>query len=158
MTNLNKKVVLIGDQATGKTTFLTKIRTGEFIENWSWTMGLEIRPIKYNDYTFNVWDIGSKKNFGLGDGYYIQSDACLVFCDLTNKSTVNSTVGWISGYIKVVEKGPIILIGTHSDKATDEQKEYFRSIANQMNLPYCEIDLQHEFEIPFKKLREEFEK
>jgi len=53
------KCVLVGDGATGKTTFLKHNLTGEFEENYVTTIGVEVTPLIFNTsrgaIRYNVW-------------------------------------------------------------------------------------------------------
>lgn len=78
------KIVLIGEQNTGKSTYVHRIRTGEYKKTYAATLGVEVHPIKVNTtvgmMTLNFWDCAGKPEFeGLGEGYYIGADGFLIF-------------------------------------------------------------------------------
>jgi GTP-binding nuclear protein Ran len=77
------KLVLVGDGATGKTTFVRRHVSGEFEKKYVATLGVEVRPLHFTTnkgkVTFNVWDTAGQEKFGgLRDGYYIQAHAAIV--------------------------------------------------------------------------------
>ena len=61
------KVVIVGDGATGKTTFVKRHLTGEFERRYAPTLGAEVHPIPL--YTnkgrvlLNVWDTAGQVKF-----------------------------------------------------------------------------------------------
>lgn len=86
------KVVLVGDGATGKTTFVKRHLSGEFEKKYVATLGVEVRPLPFwtskGLVKLNVWDTAGQEKFGgLRDGYYISANAAIVFFDLTSKIT-----------------------------------------------------------------------
>ncbi len=91
-TSYEFKVVLVGDGATGKTTFVKRHISGEFEKKYVATLGVEVRPLPF--YTnkgrvmLNVWDTAGQEKFGgLRDGYYIMANAAIIFFDLTSRIT-----------------------------------------------------------------------
>jgi GTP-binding nuclear protein Ran len=53
------KLLLVGDGGTGKTTFVKRHSTGEFIRNYTATVGATVYPLcfytNYGPITFDVW-------------------------------------------------------------------------------------------------------
>ena len=87
--NNKLKIVLIGDEKSGKTTFLKRFLTGDFEKEHKRTMGVEIHPllVKTNigETVLNVWDTGSGDFKGLGEGYWNGATGFLVFFDINDK-------------------------------------------------------------------------
>lgn len=76
------KIVLIGPTDSGKTSFANYVKSGKFSENHLATLGVECHTWQNiaDDVTFTVWDVAGDPKFrGLGDGYYIGADLCLLF-------------------------------------------------------------------------------
>jgi len=52
----------------GKTTFVTRHKTGEFEKKYVATMGVNVSPIKFNtkygEIIFNCWDTAGQEKFG----------------------------------------------------------------------------------------------
>ena len=86
------KVVLVGDTGVGKTTYVKRMKTGEFERKHTPTMGVEVTPLTFHTnkgVTFvNVWDCAGDEKFrGLGSGYYIGAQVGIVLFDLTRQGT-----------------------------------------------------------------------
>jgi GTP-binding nuclear protein Ran len=68
------KILVIGDGGTGKTTFIKRHDTGEFVAKYIPTVGAEVYPIKFfttrGIFDFLVWDTAGQEKFGaLRDAY-----------------------------------------------------------------------------------------
>ena len=93
------KVVLVGDGAVGKSTYMKRLMTGEFGRRYVATLGVEIYPFVLHTnrgpICFNVWDTAGQEKFGdLRNGYYVDADAYIVMFDTTSRITWNSVPMW----------------------------------------------------------------
>ena len=106
------KIVLVGNQEVGKSTWVRKCLTGKFITEYTPTMGVEVHPIKKNNVTFNIWDTAGQERYGgIRDGYYIQADACIVMYTVLNEKVKN----WEKDFKRVCPNAPIIYVKTKVD-------------------------------------------
>jgi len=153
------KLILVGDGGVGKTTFVKRHVTGEFEKKYIATVGVELRPLKFNTnrgyICFNVWDTAGQERFGgLRDGYYIQGDCAIIMFDVTSRITYRSVPNWHRDLVRVCENIPIVLCGNKIDvkdrKVKPKQIVYHR----KKNLQYYEISAKsnHNFEKPFLHL------
>lgn len=102
------KVCVIGDGEVGKTTFINRHITGEYQKTYVPTLGVEVSPLVFNTskgmIRFNVWDCAGQAKFGgLGDGYYIASDAFLIFGALDNMASAMNIGIWAWEVKRVTE-------------------------------------------------------
>lgn len=107
--NMNElKVVLIGDTCSGKTTFVSRIFENKFETRFNPTLGVEIYPLRYKRAILTLWDTaGDDRYVGLKEGYYLNTDVFLVFC---NSKTVENVKKWIKLARKTVPEAKIIVI------------------------------------------------
>ncbi len=116
-----KKLLIVGEESSGKSCFVERLRTGEYETRYISTMGVEVHPIRYNDnVTFKVWDVAGNELFGgLRSGYYIGGECCLVFVDLSIGRSVVELREIINGFVLevrgVCEDIPVILVGSKMD-------------------------------------------
>jgi GTP-binding nuclear protein Ran len=85
------KILLLGSASVGKTSFINRLLGKCFKHSYNPTLGVEVNPLRFsysNDkgekgtIIFNVWDCAGQERYkGLGDGYYIQSDAAIFMFD-----------------------------------------------------------------------------
>lgn len=119
------KIVNSGDGYVGKTTFLKRYTTGEYIDKSIMTIGTGffVKDLSYNDYRENVrltiWDFGGQERFHyfLRDFVY-GATAALLFFDLTRPETFFHIGDWIK-ILRLKEKKtenlPILLVGSKCD-------------------------------------------
>jgi GTP-binding nuclear protein Ran len=50
------KIVIVGDANVGKTSYVERLITGNFIEDYEPTLGASVRQYKRNGVTYNFWD------------------------------------------------------------------------------------------------------
>eukprot|EP00441_Pelagodinium_beii_P023641 CAMPEP_0197661984 /NCGR_PEP_ID=MMETSP1338-20131121/51788_1 /TAXON_ID=43686 ORGANISM="Pelagodinium beii, Strain RCC1491" /NCGR_SAMPLE_ID=MMETSP1338 /ASSEMBLY_ACC=CAM_ASM_000754 /LENGTH=252 /DNA_ID=CAMNT_0043239647 /DNA_START=29 /DNA_END=787 /DNA_ORIENTATION=- len=114
------KLVLLGDGAVGKTAFVKRHLTGEFLKVYKPTEGCEMSKLRVTttagDIVFQVWDTAGREQFGgLRDGYFIGADCALVFFDVTKRDSLLSVQTWLQDLRKVTGDIPTIVIGNKVD-------------------------------------------
>lgn len=145
------KVVLVGDGATGKTTFVTRHRTGEFEKRYLPTVGADVHKLKF--YTthgvvvFEVWDTAGQEKFGvLREGYYINSHAAIIFFDVTAKDTYNNVANWYRDLTRICdERMPIVIVGNKIDVVDRQVKHKNITFHRRKNLPYYDISARSNY-------------
>ena len=156
------KLVLVGDGGVGKTTFVTRHRTGEFEKRYIATLGVEPTPLVF--YTnkasviLNIWDCAGQEKFGgLRDGYYINADCAIVMFDVGSKLSYKNAAMWTRDLRRMRPNIPIVLCGNkvdiedrkvkHKDNTLHRDSEYHF-------LAYYEISVKSDYNIekPFLKL------
>jgi GTP-binding nuclear protein Ran len=122
MTSRSYKIVLVGDGATGKSTYVQRLVDGTYRKAYTPTLGVEVSRLRLNvehgdkveRVRLNFWDTAGQERFGgLGDGYYTKADAALVFVDPENPQNASS---WTKSIQRVCgEHLPIALVISKSD-------------------------------------------
>lgn len=126
------KLVLVGDGGVGKTTWMKKIRSGDFEKKYVATLGVEVHPVRFETtdgqhFCFNVWDTaGQEKLGGLRDGYYIGGDCAIAVHDLTSDTTFANVDNWLNDVKRVCNRDgkviPIVCVGNKRDCKTSTRK------------------------------------
>jgi len=150
------KLLLVGDGATGKTTFVKRHTTGEFEKKYIATVGVEVRPLpfhtNYGQIVFNVWDTAGQEKFGgLRDGYYIAGQCAIVMFDVTNRMTYKNVPNWHRDIVRVCENIPIVICGNKVDIKDRKVKAKNITFHRKKNLQYYDISARsnYNFEKPF---------
>ena len=150
------KLVLIGDGATGKTTFVKRHRFGEFEKKYVATLGVEVHPLTF--YTncgricFDTWDTAGQEKFGgLRDGYYIQGQCGIIMFDVTSRITYKNVPNWHRDLTRICENIPIVLCGNKVDIKDRKVKPKSITFHRKKNLQYYDISAKsnYNFEKPF---------
>lgn len=153
------KLCLVGDGGVGKTTFLKRHRTGEFERKYMATIGVETAPMKFNTnygiIEFNTWDTSGQAKFdGLGDGYYIGSDAFILMFDLTSRQTYKNLEQWYSKIRRVCSNTPIVLCGNKVDVSDRKIKDNEILFHRKYEMKYYHVSSKtnYNYDKPFLEL------
>ncbi|XP_047324816.1 ADP-ribosylation factor 1-like [Impatiens glandulifera] len=76
--NSDMKVLMVGLDASGKTTILYKLKLGHIIETVP-TIGFNVESVKYNNLNFTVWDVGGQDKIRSLWRHYFQGTTGLIF-------------------------------------------------------------------------------
>ncbi len=124
------KIVTGGAGGVGKTTFLFRYLTNQFVANTSLTVGVQLhsRVVERSGKKISliIWDLGGQDRFRfLQDSYVRGAVAGLISFDISNMGTMLQIKDWVAMYRKSGSPGmPILLVGMKADIAEEmEQKE-----------------------------------
>jgi len=150
------KLILVGDGAVGKTTFVKRHCTGEFEKKYVATLGVEVHPLRFHTskgmICFNVWDTAGQEKFGgLRDGYYIQGQCAIIMFDVTSRMTYKNVQNWHRDLVRVCEGIPIVLVGNKVDVKDRKVKPKLITFHRKKNLQYYDVSAKsnYNFEKPF---------
>lgn len=130
------KVCLNGYAGVGKTTFITKYTTDKFREDYLATVGAKIYILtfktNYGEYTLNIYDCGGQEKFkGLGDCYYINSDALIVIYSADLRSSLKEVDKIKRSFDNISPDKPCITICNKCDIGYKNHKsDYIISVKN----------------------------
>jgi len=118
------KIVLVGATNVGKTTFVKRHESGDFVKEHIPTMGVDVHPLSYalegKDgkcfVILSVWDCaGDEKYKGLNDGYYIGANGAILMYDVKNASTFDCLKKYKKDLDFVAPNIPKVLVGHKCD-------------------------------------------
>ncbi len=126
------KIIVIGDPAVGKTSFLTNFCGDKFTYEYVPTVGVNItkEPVNIKDdmgkeikVNLMVWDIAGQPQFYmLHRPYFNGADGMILVYDITRSSSFSNINNWYSTAVKYgLSSIPRILIGNKID-LKDERK------------------------------------
>ncbi len=145
------KLVMLGDEAVGKTSLIIQHTEHRFSESYKMTIGTDIsakliqveeqKGTKTNVYLI-IWDIGGQEKYRILRESYLRgaSGALLVF-DITNKNTYHSIYNWVDETKKFCGKDiPMLLLGNKVDLESerDVSIEDGDKMAKELNVEYVE--------------------
>jgi len=119
------KLLLIGDDQTGKSALLHRWMYNKFNENYQPTTGADFLAkevmVDNKKVTVQIWDTSGQERFrSLGIAFYRGSDACIIVCDFARGVTVDHLEKWREEFIAVGKpkdplQFPFFVIGNKSD-------------------------------------------
>ncbi len=116
--------------AVGKTTFIHRYLTGQFIEGTAMTIGVEFHNhiIEQDGKRINlvIWDLGGQERFRYIQPKFIEGAvAALVLFDMNRIKTLHDTTDWIDMIRKYSSPViPILLIGSKADLVDAEFQKF----------------------------------
>ncbi|XP_063406363.1 ras-related protein Rab-43-like [Mytilus trossulus] len=118
------KIIAVGDNDVGKTSFIKRFTTGHFQGNMKSTIGVDfsVHTLQLDSkiVKLQIWDTAGQERFrSIIRRYFRNAHAALVMYDVTNTESLQSCIGWINDVrIKCGEDIPQILLGNKCDKVS----------------------------------------
>lgn len=144
--NVINKIVVLGDDAVGKSTLLDMYVKGECDHAYKATIGLsimekELQITKRMKVTFFLFDMGGIQSFiKVRRNFYNNSNAIMILFDFTRPETLNNVVDWLKEAKIFIKDNsiPYILVGNKIDLVENQEeiKKKAIQIANQFNFVF----------------------
>lgn len=139
------KIVLLGDQNTGKTKLVTRYMYDSFENGYQSTIGIDFMSktidLKNRTVRLLIWDTSGQERFqSLIPSYIGDSTIAIIVCDVTQQSSYESLSKWI----KITRAGapnvPIILVANKTDLTEKRviSSEQINDFARKENLHVIE--------------------
>lgn len=117
-----KKILLLGDGAVGKTSLVHRFVEGVFEERYKATIGVDIfsKNVTTDGGTqleLQLWDLSGQAHFSaVRSKFYNKADGALLVFDLTNKKTFDNLNSWVNEASSGVgSEIPMFLLGNKVD-------------------------------------------
>ena len=148
VTEIKRKLCLIGDWATGKTSLIRKYVLDQFDDRYLVTVGTKVYKKRINfkkdesnifDFNFIIWDILGQKEFKRVQSLaYMGTHAAFIVCDITRRDTLTSVSRWREELFDVTKEIPIIILANKIDLQYQAQftEEDLKLVASQLQAPY----------------------
>ncbi|MFX1443478.1 MAG: GTP-binding protein [Promethearchaeota archaeon] len=142
------KIIVVGDFKAGKSSIVKRIVENEYSAAYNPTTGFHISKkilnIEDTIIRFSIWDTGGliSQIPPMKNKIYNHTDAALIIVDKTRSNNVKSIKKWYDEITNSVsEKVPIIVIGTKSDKPSDNvtSEDDIKNITKEYNIPYISV-------------------
>ena len=150
------KIVLVGDGATGKTTFVKRHLTGEFEKAYNATVGCEVHPMPFytsaGEIRLMVWDTAGQEKLGcLRDGYYIGAQGGIIMFDVCARITYQNVSKWHKDLVRVCPDASLVLVGNKVDVKERKVKAKQIVFHRKKNIQYYDISAKsnYQYEKPF---------
>ena len=141
MSEINYKIILIGNSGVGKTSFFRKIATGEFYDKNISTIGIEKKSLELNidiqkdgkkekkKFNISLFDTAGQEKFrSVTLNYYKGSDGIFLIYDITDKTSFDQVRTWIESINDSLgrnkdQKYAMILIGNKLDLVEENPED-----------------------------------
>jgi len=118
---ISKKITLIGDFSTGKTSLISRFVDNQFSDKYLSTIGVKIskKTIKTDSAIIQglIWDIeGGTESKPINTTYLRGMHGCIVVADITREDTQKNISLYIKTAQQIVKDVPIVIALNKSDK------------------------------------------
>lgn len=127
------KLILVGDEGTGKTSLMRRFCDDEFMFSYMATIGVDfkIRTLQLEPdgvpttVKLQMWDTAGQERFNsITKSFYRGADILVVVYDVTNYNTFANVRKWLTGCTDVCgDSIPVCLVGNKSDLGGHRQVE-----------------------------------
>ena len=121
MEKVQKKILLLGDGAVGKTSLVHRFVEGIFNERYKATIGVDIFSKNVStpngEVELQLWDLSGQAHFSaVRSKFYNKADGALLVFDLTNKKTFENLDSWLDETKNGVgSEIPMFILGNKMD-------------------------------------------
>jgi small GTP-binding protein len=148
LNEVSKKIILIGDEAVGKTSLIRRLVVDQFDDKYISTIGTKVtaKKIQINMngimtyLTFQIWDILGQKGYTkLHNSTFRGTNGVLMVADITRKDTLKSLENyWIPTVENIVGSIPFIILANKSDliKKAELKETDLRGFSNKYKAPF----------------------
>ncbi len=152
MEKISVKIVICGDYAVGKTTFVYSFLDEDksLLEGYKPTIGVDIGRksfiIEPYNLIYQLWDLSGQQSFKtVRKQFYNRSDGAILVFDVSKRESFDNLNTWLTEMIEQTGKIPIVLVANKIDLDTrkvsnQEAKTFATKIAKLTDLdtPYIE--------------------
>uniref|UniRef100_A0A8B9FAJ8 RAS and EF-hand domain containing n=1 Tax=Amazona collaria TaxID=241587 RepID=A0A8B9FAJ8_9PSIT len=146
------KIVLAGDAAVGKSSFLTRLCKNEFRGNTSATLGVDFQMkrliVDGEPTVLQLWDTAGQERFrSIAKSYFRRADGVLLLYDVTCEKSFLNVREWVDMIEDATHENiPIMMVGNKADlrQTVTEQGQkcvsvnYGEKLAMTYNALFCE--------------------
>ncbi|XP_031495845.1 ras-related protein RHN1-like isoform X1 [Nymphaea colorata] len=144
--NINAKLVLLGDMGAGKSSLVLRFVKGQFFEFQESTIGAAFfsQTLAVNDRTikFEIWDTaGQERYHSLAPMYYRGAAAAIIVFDITNPDSFSRAKKWVQELQKQGNPNMVMALAGNKADLADKRKvtqEEARAYAEENGLFFIE--------------------
>ena len=145
---ISKKITLIGDFSTGKTSLIRRFVDNQFSDKYLSTLGVKIskKLIEIDcDITIQglIWDIeGGTKTKPLNSTYLRGAHGCIIVADITRSDTLSHISDYVEKLYNISKDIPYVIALNKSDKVLEKDAYILRmDVINSLDIPESKVFL-----------------
>ena len=123
------KILILGDQSVGKTSFIIRFCDDKFYEEMLSTIGIDVKKknieINNKKIIIKIFDTAGQERFkSISKNYFKSSDGILLLYDVSSLESFNSIRGWIKNIEESLDLSEIgfVVIANKTDIPEDERQ------------------------------------
>ena len=154
MTEINIKLLIVGDSYVGKTSILLQYTDEIFPLKHIATIGVEykIKIVQYRDFNIKlqIWDTAGQERFhSITNNFFHNADGILFVYDITNEDSFEGAKKWIKEAEEVGDSFQKILIGNKCDLIDDRNvsMDQIQAFCEENNICYFESSAKENIKI-----------
>jgi small GTP-binding protein len=125
---ISKKIVLVGDFSTGKTSLIHRFVDNQFSDTYLSTIGVKIsrKNISFKEETVQniIWDIeGGTEKKPLNSSYLLGAHGAIIVADITRESSIESLKFYITLVSGASNKSTIVIALNKCDLLEENEAE-----------------------------------
>lgn len=140
------KILLVGDEGSGKTSILTRYINDSFAEDLSTTVGVDfdIRTVNHSGdaIRLQIWDTAGQERFHtIVSSYYRGAHAIVILFSLTDQESFDHLEAWLNNVKRYSSENVDILILANKCDCVDNRvipKETIQEYAKKVNVSIIE--------------------
>lgn len=144
-------ILLVGAAGVGKTAFVKRHITGEFIKEYQPTTGATVETTSYQTnhgkVTLHFWEVPDTFSNSMRDKCYAGSDAAIIMYSVTSQQSYDAIEGYEASIRNICGDIPIVIVGTHCDELHRAVAPKDVTIHRVLDLPYFEISAKSSYNI-----------
>ena len=149
------KLIVLGDEFSGKSSILHRYKNKDFILNNSSTIGVDFvtSTINHNnnEYTLHIWDTSGQEKFNsIITSYYRNIIVALLVFDLSNNESFLNLSKWLDNIKCYCNSNVIVkLIGNKCDKKIEVSRDAINDLCFDYNIKYIEVSAKDNINIDY---------
>jgi small GTP-binding protein len=133
---ISRKIVLIGDFATGKTSLIRRFVDDQFSDTYLSTIGVKISKkmitLPLEVVQGIIWDIeGGTPTKPVNTTYFIGAHGCILVADITRDETLENIEEYIGMVRKKAQQIPLVLVLNKCDIMEETMQQDVLSLAKE---------------------------
>jgi small GTP-binding protein len=148
VSEIKRKICLIGDWGVGKTSLIKKYVFDQFDDKYITTLGTKVtkKRMKFKiseekliDINFMIWDIMGQEEFKkIQLMAFKNSNGAFIVCDVTRRETLETITNWKTNLYKVTGKIPLVILANKSDLQNEAEftNNDLAEVTEKINIPY----------------------
>jgi small GTP-binding protein len=151
--SIKLKLIVLGDQYSGKSSILNRYKNNVFMDYSVSTIGVDFvtKTIVKNDneYILNIWDTSGQEKFNsIITSYYRNILVALVVFDLSNNESFLNVKKWLDNINCYCNSDIIVkLIGNKSDKNVEVCRDAITDLCFDYKIKYIEVSAKENINI-----------